>query len=154
MGRWSFSPHQRAERQPDLEPLTRLTVAEIMSASPDTIDADLPLDHVVTTMMGQNRRWAPVVDDGGYVGLVAVTDIATIPTAQWPTMTARHIARTDIEPATLHEHVATVAARLRTSHSGAVAVTDTNRVVGVVTLRDLNNVEVLLDRLTDDTGGS
>ena len=68
MGGKSFSPYQRNERLPNVEPLSRLPVADIMSPSADTIDADLDLDAVVATMMHQNRRWAPVVDGSGYVG--------------------------------------------------------------------------------------
>ena len=153
MGRWSFSPHQRGERALDLEPLTRLPISDIMTSNPDTIDATATLDQVVITMLAQNRRWAPVVEGAGYVGLVAVTDIAAIPPDRWPRVTARQIARTDLGPASRHDTVSSVIARLRTSDSDAVAVTDNDRVVGVVTLRDLSNVEVLLDRLTDDTGG-
>ena len=39
---------------------------------------------------------------------------------------------------------------MRAAHSEAVAVTSSNAVVGVVTLRDLTNIEVLLDRLNNE----
>ena len=81
MGGQSFSAYQRNERLPNVEPLSRLPVADIMSPSADTIDAELDLDAVVATMMRQNRRWAPVVDGSGYVGLIAVTDISLVPMA-------------------------------------------------------------------------
>lgn len=47
--------------------------------------------------------------------------------------------------------MAAVAARLRASDDEAVAVTDGGRVIGVVTLRDLGNIEVLLDKIVDGT---
>src|SRR5690606_9484640 len=50
MGRHSFSPYQRNERLPDVEPLTRMAVAEIMSPNADTVDAELTLDAVVAAM--------------------------------------------------------------------------------------------------------
>jgi CBS domain-containing protein len=122
-----------------------------MSPSADTISADVDLNDAVSTMLRQNRRWAPVVDDAGYVGLIAVTDIAKIPMAEWPNATARDIARTDIPPANPTDPVAIVADRMRAAHSDAIAVTNGNAVIGVVTMRDLTNVEVLLDRLENES---
>ena len=150
MGRFSFSAYQRNERLPDIEPLTRMAVAEIMSPNADTIDASLSLDEVVPSMLRQNRRWAPVVDDMTYVGLLAVTDIAKIPPGDWPDVIARQIAQTHLLPAAPGDPVSLVAERLRTSNSEAVAVTEHNQVIGVVTLRDLTNIEVLLDRLNNE----
>jgi CBS domain-containing protein len=150
MGHASFTPYQRNERVPDIEPLTRMAVAEIMSPNANTIDASLTLDKVVTSMLGQNRRWAPVVDNMNYVGLLAVTDIAKIPAGNWPDVTARQIAQTHLLPAAPSDPVSLVAERLRSSNSEAIAVTENNQVIGVVTLRDLTNVEVLLDRLNNE----
>jgi CIC family chloride channel protein len=147
MGAHSFSPYQRNERLPDVEPLSRLAVADIMSPSADTIDAELALDAVVATMLRQNRRWAPVVDGSGYVGLIAVTDISGIPMESWASARAIDVARTDVAPAAPTETVDVVAERMRSAGSEAIAVTLANAVIGVVTLRDLTNVEVLLDRL-------
>lgn len=151
MGGASFSTYQRNERLPDVEPLSRLAVGDIMSPSVDTIDADADLDAVVTTMLRQNRRWAPVVDDSGYAGLIAVTDISLVPMAEWPDLKARDVARTDVAPAAPTDTVEVVADRMRTAHTEALAVTTANTVIGVVTLRDLTNIEVLLDRLNNET---
>jgi CBS domain-containing protein len=151
MGSKSFSTYQRNERLPNIEPLTRLPIADIMSPSADTIGAAACLDEVVATMLRQNRRWAPVVDDTGYVGLIAVTDISKIPMAEWAAVTARDIARTDVPPADPADSVAIVADRMRAAHSEAMAVTRAGTVIGVVTLRDLTNVEVLLDRLENES---
>jgi CBS domain-containing protein len=52
-------------------------------------------------------------------------------------------------PARSDEPVTSVAERIRTSGADAIAVTEADVVVGVVTLRDLANVEVLLDRLAN-----
>jgi CIC family chloride channel protein len=150
MGRHSFSSYQRNERLPDIEPLTRIPVAEVMSSNADTIDASLTLDKVVTSMLSQNRRWAPVVDDMNYIGLLAVTDIANIPANNWPEVTARQIAQTHLLPAAPNDSVSLVADRLRSSNSEAIAVTEHGQVIGVVTLRDLSNIEVLLDRLNNE----
>ena len=78
-----------------------------MSPNPDTIDASLTLDDVVTTMLAQNRRWAPVVDDAAYFGLLAVSDIVNFPSSEWTNITARDIARTDLLPAAPQDPVST-----------------------------------------------
>jgi CBS domain-containing protein len=129
-----------------------------MSPNADTVDASLPLDQVVPLMMGQNRRWAPVVDDGRYIGLIAVSDIAARPMEVWSALTARDAARTDVLPVSPATPLARVAERLRAapgtegmSGVGAIAVTDGERVVGVITQRDVANVEVLLDHLENQT---
>ncbi len=150
MGATSFSTYQRNERLPDVEPLSRLPVGDIMTPSADTIDADLDLAAVVAAMLRQNRRWAPVVDATGYVGLIAVTDISQVPMGEWPNVTARDVARTDVAPATPTETVEVVADRMRAADSEAIAVTTSKAVIGVVTLRDLTNIEVLLDRLNNE----
>ncbi len=150
MGTASFSTYQRNERLPDVEPLSRLPVGDIMTPSADTIDADLDLTAVVAAMLRQNRRWAPVVDSTGYVGLIAVTDISQVPMPEWPNVTARQVARTDVAPAAPTETVEAVADRMRAGVSEAMAVTTSNTVIGVVTLRDVTNIEVLLDRLNNE----
>lgn len=151
MGGKSFSTYQRNERRPDVEPLSRMLVADIMSPSADTIHADVNLEDVVATMLRQNRRWAPVVDDAGYVGLIAVTDISHLPMQEWSGLTARDVARTDIPPSRPDDTVADLAERMRLSGIQAVAVTSDSDVIGVVTLRDLASVEILLDRLENET---
>jgi CIC family chloride channel protein len=151
MGNKSFSASQRGERLPDVEPLWRLPIVEVMAPSASTVDAELDLEQVVVMMLAQNRRWAPVVDSDGYVGLIAVTDIAAIPSADWSTVLARDIARTDVPPARPSDPVATVTERMRATQSDAMAVTEDGDVIGVVTMRDLTNVEVLLDRLGNES---
>ncbi len=152
MGRQSFSPYQRDERSPVVEPLMRLAVAEIMSPNADTVDAADDLGRVVTAMMRQNRRWAPVVAEHVYVGLIAMTDIAVVPREEWPSTTAGDIARRDLRAVDPAETVTAVAEMMRAAATEAVAVTDGGRVIGVLTRRDLASVEVLLDHLTNQAG--
>lgn len=149
MGRHSFSPYQRLERAADIEPLARLAVTDIMTPNADTIDVSLPLEDALTTMLSHNRRWAPAVDLGAYAGLLAVTDIVRVPRDEWATRTVRQVIRSDVLPAAPNETVASVAERLRAAGARAAAVTDGDRVIGVVTQRDLDNVGVFLDHLAN-----
>ena len=147
MGRWSFSPDQRDERRPNVVPLDQLPVETLMSPNPDTIAGDRPLDDCLTEMLRQNRRWVPVVDDGRYIGLLAVTEIAMLPSAEWPHLTAREVALTNVPTARSSDSVASVAALIRSHGAGAVAIVDHDQVIGVVTSRDIANIERLLDNL-------
>ncbi len=151
MGRWSFSPYQLGERAPDVRPLRTITLADIMTPNPDTIAGHQTISDVVATMMRQNRRWAPVVDNAGaYAGLVSVRDISTVPQQRWPTTPVDAVVRHDIAPAASADAVSAAAARMRTDGTEALAVVDEARIVGVVTFRDVANIEILLDRIADD----
>jgi CIC family chloride channel protein len=147
MGRWSFSPYQRTQRQPERVATTRLLVREIMSANPDTIDASWSLDDAARRMMREHRRWAPVVEQGRYCGLLAIADIAEVRATDWPEMLARDAVRTEVRAVEATETVHDVALAIREGDIGAVAVVENDLVVGVVTLRDIAGVERLLDRL-------
>ena len=147
MGRWSFGAHQRDERRPNLIPLHQLAVETLMSPNPDTVTADHPLDECLIEMSRENRRWVPVVDDGHYLGLLALTEIAKIPPEEWSHLTARDVARTDVPAAHPSDSVAHIAAIIREHGADAVAIIDDGHVTGVVTIRDIANIERLLERL-------
>ena len=153
MGRWSFSPYQRPERSTALVPLDELVLSEIMSPNPDTLKTTTPLDEGARKMMVDNRRWVPVVENDQYKGLLSIADIALVSQEGWPTMVCGDVARTDVKAAALDVSVADASAMIRRSGAGAVAVVDGDKVVGVVTLRDVANVERLLDRLTPEEPG-
>jgi chloride channel protein, CIC family len=151
MGRWSFSQYQRGERAPDVRPLRATRLVDIMSPNPDTVRSGEPISEVASTLMRRNRRWVPVLDGAGvYSGLVSAADLATVPQEQWPTTIVDTVVRHDAAPAAPIDPVSTAAARMRSEGLEALAVIEADHVVGVVTLRDIANVEVLVDRLTDD----
>jgi CIC family chloride channel protein len=147
MGRWSFSPYQRLQRQPERVPTTRLLVGEIMTANPDTLEASLSLDVAVRRMLKDRRRWAPVVDQGRYLGLLALADIAEVRATDWPELVVRDAVRTEVRAVDAEQTVHDVALALREGDIGAAAVVSGDRVVGVVTRRNIAGVERLLDRL-------
>jgi CIC family chloride channel protein len=150
MGRWSFSPYQRTERRPAIVPLDQLHVREIMSPNPDTVQASMPVDECVKRMMAGQRRWVPVLDGQRYVGLLALSDVAVRPEGDWPGLRCLDIAREDAVVASVEDSVASVSATIRSSGIDALAVIDAGIVVGVITIRDIANVERLLDRLSPD----
>lgn len=154
MGRWSFSPHQRAERTSETVALDQLRLDEIMSPNPEVLTASTPLDVGAQQMMVDHRRWVPVVDDDGrhYLGLLSMHDVALVSQDGWSAMCCGDVARTDVRAVGVELSVAEAGDLIRRTGAGAVAVVDDGAVVGVVTLRDLANVERLLDRLAPEDG--
>lgn len=149
IGRWSFTAYQRDQRQVSLTPTDEMSLGDIMSANPDTVRADMPLSESVRLMMTTNRRWVPVVDAGAYAGLLSITDAARVPADDWANTQTGSLVRT-IPAARTTDSVAEAAERIRAGGVGALAVTDGERVVGVVTIRDIANVERLLELLGPD----
>jgi CIC family chloride channel protein len=147
MGRWSFSPYQRDERRPEIAALDQLKIREVMSANPDTLPAEMAISDCARRMMADARRWVPVLDGQRYAGILALTDIARRPESEWATLRCIDVARQDLETAGPDESIADVASKIRQGGVGAIAITDAGSVIGVVTIRDIANVERLLDRL-------
>ena len=98
--------------------------------------------------MAEARRWVPVLDGQRYVGILALADIARRPESEWATLRCIDVARQDVETAGPDESIADVASKIRQGGIGAIAITDAGSVIGVVTIRDIANVERLLDRLS------
>lgn len=150
MGSQSFSVYQQPERRPELSTLRRLSVRQVMSPNPDTIPASMPVDEALGAMLEQNRRWAPVVDGGTYAGLLAVRDIVRRPSEERDDLTAGDVVRTDLVPVSPDDRVSAVSAAMRELGQRAVAVVDRGEVIGVVTISDLDRIELLVDVLGDD----
>lgn len=151
MGRASFSPYQQFERSADLRPLTRMTVAEILSPQVLTLDPGTSVDKAITTLAEHERRWAPLVDNGRYAGMVALRDLAAVSLDERAATTVAEVAVADAGTIDASETVMNVAAVLDRHDVAALTVVDADQaVVGIVTRRDVANVELVLDRLADD----
>lgn len=75
---WFIREAARAEHVGSVSagPLHQMTVAEVMSPDPTTVDADFPLTSFVDGLLRQGRHSGyPVVRDGRVVGLIALSDV-------------------------------------------------------------------------------
>jgi CBS domain-containing protein len=59
-----------ADRDPDTT-----TLAEVMTANPQTVDPDDSIQDVVSWMLSGRRRHLPVVHDGHLIGIVSQGDV-------------------------------------------------------------------------------
>ena len=76
-----------------------------------------------------------------------LTEIAKISPEERAKLTARDVARTDVPAAHPSDSVADIAAIIREHDADAVTIIDDGHITGIVTIRDISNVERLLDRL-------
>jgi Zn-dependent protease/predicted transcriptional regulator len=124
-----------------------ITVRDAMTAAPETVPADLPVDRLVDDYFMRKRYVAfPVVDDAGRpLGIVALNQVKGIPREEWPRRTARDImAPIGATPATdplvvhPHENMDTVLRKLRDSPVRRLLVLRDGRLEGIVTLSDIS----------------
>lgn len=147
------------------------SAADVMSARPDTVSPDLPLDSLVSGHFLRLRFGGfPVVDDGELVGLVTPEEVVRVPRDRWPDSTVSDVmvpldACVVVAPdAPLAELLEAVG---RPGGHGRVLVVDGGRLVGIVSAADValwirraQAVEDLVDRsnpepigLHDPSGG-
>lgn len=122
--------------------LTGVTVREIMTPSPITIPTFLPLSRVVDEYFLSNHHVAfPVVDDeGGFRGLIRLDHLKQVPREKWPYISAGDLAaeRDSTQLAIASGASASRAMRqLLAADSGRLAVTENDRVVGIITRHDI-----------------
>ena len=126
------------------EVLGDLTVREIMTPDPITIDERRPLNLVADEcfLTNSNHHVAfPVCgDDGDFRGLLRLEFLRVVPREKWPYMTAGDLVA-EMESATLGIDAATPATkamrRLLVAGSGKLAVTEEGRVIGMITRHDI-----------------
>ncbi len=133
--------------------LGRMQVRELMTPNPDTIDEDTSLDRCADVMMSARRRWAPVTAHGRYAGIVALEDIAAVRADERAGRTVASLVHRDNPISAPETSVVEVASIIRGLGVGAVAIVENDTVIGVVTERDLANIERLVDHLDLDDEG-
>jgi acetoin utilization protein AcuB len=122
-----------------------LTVKDVMSRAPVTIQPEAPLAVALATMRKHEIRHLPVVDaDGRFVGIVTDRDLRQASFARFRTLTQayRDLAVQDVmtcavvttPPATT---IARAAAVMFERRIGSLPVVEDGRLVGILTERDL-----------------
>lgn len=127
-----------------------MNVSSYMSGSPTTINNDVDYREAFDIMHDKDLHHLPVVDaDGKVVGILAQRDLQ---------LAARHFREANVEVSdVMHTPVVTVAPdeslksaaeRMMSGRIGGLPVVDGDRIVGVITERDLLRalIELLQDR--------
>lgn len=117
-------------------------IRRFMRADPISVASDLPLSQVVEDYFyTHHHKVFPVVDNGHLLGCVSVEQIKQIPKEEWPRRTARDISIPCSEQNTITSDTDAVRALSTMNRNGTsrLMVVDHDRLVGIISLRDLLN---------------
>jgi Zn-dependent protease/CBS domain-containing protein len=115
-------------------------VSRFMSPEPLTVAPSLDLQSWVENYVYRHHRKAfPVVSDGALVGMIETHALAGLPRGEWGRHTVGEMMRRDLEALTISPGADAVEAlgKMQWSSSSRLAVTEGDRLVGIVTLKDL-----------------
>jgi Zn-dependent protease len=122
------------------EALRGVPVRRIMSADPITVPSGITIAQLIDDYIYRHHHnMFPVVDSGRLVGCVSMNDIKRLPRERWSSTTVSEIMQpcseaTAISPDMDAMEVLSLMARTQNSR---LLVTEGDRVVGIITLRDL-----------------
>jgi Zn-dependent protease len=122
------------------ERLAGLTVADVMTPHPVSVQPDLPLGRFVDDVVWRERHTTyPVVDDGSPVGLLPFRAVAEAPRAGWDgTTVAERMLTIDRVPLlTPEEPLADAFRQVASSDVGRGLVVEDRRLVGLLSVSDL-----------------
>jgi len=120
--------------------LAGLRVRDLMTADPITVPSDHSLGEFIDEVAWQRRHTTyPVIDDGRFVGLLALRCVSSVPRDRWDVRSVRSCMIPAAEVPTLHPDAAAVDALVELSESAVNRgiVVDRERLVGILSAADL-----------------
>jgi Zn-dependent protease len=122
------------------EGLRGIPVRRLMTPSPVAVPPDISLAQLIDDYLYRyHHKMFPVVEDGRLVGCVSLSDIKTIPRERWASTTVSSVMQ-PCTPATAISPDADAMDVLSTMHrtqNSRLLVTEGDRLVGVLTLKDM-----------------
>ncbi len=126
-----------------------IRVAEIMSASVVTVPADLSIFEASKTMEKKGIKQLPVLEKGKLVGIVTQTDLIRTLTSYVMWRDVVEIMSRDVSTVQKNTTVSE-ASQIMTSHDiSSIVVLDGDRVIGLLTERDIINRIITLQKSAD-----
>ena len=120
--------------------LAGLTVASIMTESPDWVNGEDSLEVLVNEhLLGRRHSRYPVFYDGAIVGLVSLPSVKGVDRADWPFVPTIDVTDRDIQALKVPTDapVESLLPRLAGDRPGALLVVGDGRLVGIVTRADV-----------------
>lgn len=120
--------------------LEGMPVSRFMNPNVVTVSPGTTIDQLVENYLyAHHYRMYPVVEDGRLVGCISMQQIKSVPRERWNEATVGNIVSTcgrdnTVSPQTDAMHVLS---QMNRSGASRLMVVDSNRLVGIVTLRDL-----------------
>lgn len=148
MGNASISPYQVSGRVGHLERRLRTPLRSLLSREGSTVPPGTRVDEVFWThLVGTRQQAAPVVDDDGtYLGLVRVDDLAAIERSTWATTKVDEVMLTDVPVAAPDWTLGDAILAMERAGVDRLPVCRDGRFVGVVTATDLVQLDEIMDR--------
>lgn len=145
VGSTSASPYQKAAQAGHLErrfalPLSSVVRTDIETTRPGATLAGFFSHHAV----GQREHAVPVVEDGRYLGMIRVEELAETRQEVWGTTPVSAVMRTDYPTAELGWLLQAALARMEDADVDLLAVVDGARFVGVVTTSEILKLDDIL----------
>jgi Zn-dependent protease/predicted transcriptional regulator len=117
------------------ELLAGLTVGDVMTRSPATVDADATVEDIVGRMLRERQAVFPVVDGDTVVGVVSVADLRGVAPDDRATTAVRSVAA-DVPKIAARTDAFEALAAMRQSNGGPALVVDDSGLVGVLSESD------------------
>jgi len=120
--------------------LEGVSVARVMTASPEYVDGELMLDDLVHRyFLGARHSRYPVIYEGSIVGLVTLPDVKGIDRTDWPYVRTIEVTSRDLAELTVSADapVESLIPRLAKDRPGALLVVGDGRLIGIVTRADI-----------------
>lgn len=118
---------------------TGISVGQVMSDSPQTVEANTPLAAVVQNVfLAHNVRAAAVTQGGQFAGFLSVTDVMRVPQEQWGSVLAGMVMvpRGRVVTAAPNEPILQVVARMSQRDLNQVPVLANEQIVGLLSRGD------------------
>jgi Zn-dependent protease/CBS domain-containing protein len=115
-------------------------VRHFMNAEPIAVPSSLDLRHWVEDYVYRYHRKAfPVVSDGHLEGIITTQALAQLPRGEWDRHTVGEVMRHDVRALTIRPDDDAVHALVKMQRTGSsrLLVTEEDRLVGIITLKDL-----------------
>jgi predicted transcriptional regulator len=127
-----------------------------LRSEPDavTVSSSLPVDLLVEDYFYRyHYKMFPVVDDSKLVGCINTQNLSQVPRQEWNNHTVREITHECSIENTIHPDTdaSTILATMNRTHQSRLMVVDGDRLLGVITLKDmLKYLSAKLDLEGDD----
>jgi Zn-dependent protease/predicted transcriptional regulator len=124
------------------EALRGVPVRRIMSADPVTVPSGITIAQLIDDYIYRHHHdMFPVVDNGRLVGCVSMNDIKRLPRDRWSAITVAEIMQPCSEATAISpdKDAMEVLSLMTRTQNSRLMVTEGDRVVGIVTLRDVLN---------------
>ncbi len=127
----------------------KIKVAEIMSAPVETVPSDLSIFEASKTMEKKHIRQLPVIEKGRLAGIVTQTDLIRILTSYGMWRDVVEIMKRDVAIVQKDVSVSEASQVMTSRDISSIVVLDGDRVVGILTERDIINRVITLQKSTE-----